>query len=164
MSRQKQDPAPLSQQRRRFLQVSGRYGFTTAVLAATGGYLWSDADVALAADDEATREKAAKHTMIFATEYKDDAYQTYPIMQTQFKENLQTLSKGAMYVKLYPAGQLGIGSALAQKVQAGTVQGGSVSLVEFLAVCTDRRCDQHPLLVRRESTLCQSRDVQGVER
>jgi TRAP-type C4-dicarboxylate transport system substrate-binding protein len=117
--------------RRRFLEVVGTYGFTTAVLAATGGYLGSRSDVARAAEDEAAREKAAKQTMIFATEYKDDAYHTYPIMQTQFKENLQTLSKGAVYVKLYPAGQLGIGSALAQKVQAGTVQGGSVSLSNF---------------------------------
>ena len=36
-----QDPA-----RRRFMEVSARYGFTTAVLAATGGYLWSDSAVA----------------------------------------------------------------------------------------------------------------------
>ena len=34
-------------------------------------------------------------------------------------------------MKLFPAGQLGVGSALAQKVQAGTVQGGSVSLSNF---------------------------------
>src|SRR5436190_1305979 len=118
MSKRNRTAAPVAQERRRFLRVAGRYGFTTAVLAATGGYLWSDAEVALAADDEATREKAAKHTMIFATEYNNEAYKTYPIMQTQFKENLQTESKGAVYVKLYPAGQLGIGSALAQKVQA----------------------------------------------
>ncbi len=131
MSIRKPIPGPASEQRRRFLEVSGRYGFTTAVLAATGGCLWSNTEVAHAADDEAAREKAAKHTMIFATEYADDAYKTYPIMQTQFKENLQTQSKGAIYVKLFPAGQLGIGSALAQKVQAGTVQGGSVSLSNF---------------------------------
>jgi TRAP-type C4-dicarboxylate transport system substrate-binding protein len=118
-------------QRRRFLEVSSRYGFTTAVLAATGGYLWSDAEVAYAADDEAARQKAARQTMVFATEYKEDAYLTYPIMQTQFKENLQTISKGAVYVRLFPAGQLGVGSALAQKIQAGTVQGGSVSLSNF---------------------------------
>ena len=123
--------APASAQRRRFLQVSGRYGFTTAVLAATGGFLWSNPEVAHAAGDEAAKAKAAKHTMIFATEYKDDAFHTYPIMQTQFKENLETLSKGAFYVKLHPAGQLGVGGALAQKVQSGTIQGGSVSLSNF---------------------------------
>ncbi len=131
MNKRNKDSFPVSAGRRRFLDVTTRYGFTTAVLASTGGYLWSESAVAQAGADEAAREKAAKHTMIFATEYKADAYKTYPIMQTQFKENLQTLSKGAVYVKLFPAGQLGVGSALAQKVQAGTVQGGSVSLSNF---------------------------------
>ncbi|MEO5699201.1 MAG: TRAP transporter substrate-binding protein [Casimicrobiaceae bacterium] len=117
--------------RRRFLEVVSRYGFTTAVLAVGGGYLWSDADLAHAAESEEAKEKAAKHVMIFATEYKPDDYKTYPIMQTQFKDNLETLSGNAVYVKLFPSGQLGVGSALAQKVQAGTVQGGSVSLSNF---------------------------------
>ena len=88
------------------------------MLTSTGGFLWSRPEVARAADDEAARAKAAKHTMIFATEYKEDAFHTYPIMQTQFKDNLQSLSKGEVYVKLHPAGQLGVGGALAQKVQA----------------------------------------------
>lgn len=124
--------APLvSLERRRFIEIAGRCGFTTAVLAATGSYLWLDADVAYAATDEAAKQKAAKYTMIFATEYKADAFRTYPIMQTQFKDNLEKLSKGAVYVKLHPAGQLGVGSALAQKIQAGTIQGGSVSLSNF---------------------------------
>ena len=131
MNAPKANPSLQSPDRRRFFEVAGRYGFTTAVLAATGGYLWSEADVAHAADDEAARQKAAKYTMIFATEYKADAFHTYPIMQTQFKANLETLSKGAVYVKLHPAGQLGVGGALAQKIQAGTIQGGSVSLSNF---------------------------------
>ena len=79
MSKRDERRFPQSATRRRFLEVSGRYGFTTAVLAATGGYLWSNAEVARAADDEAAKEKAAKHTMIFATEYKADAYKTYVI-------------------------------------------------------------------------------------
>ncbi len=131
MSRNRIEPRAAVPERRRFLEVAGRYGFTSAVLALTGSYLWSDADLAYAADDEAAKEKAAKQVMIFATEYKNDDYKTYPIMQTQFKENLQTLSGNAVYVKLFPSGQLGIGPALAQKVQAGTVQGGSVSLSNF---------------------------------
>jgi TRAP-type C4-dicarboxylate transport system substrate-binding protein len=131
MSRQRNERNAAMPERRRFFEVSGRYGFTTAVLALTGGYLWSDAELAYAADDEAAREKAAKHVMIFATEYKNDDYKTYPIPQTQFKANLEVLSGNAVYVKLFPSGQLGIGPALAQKVQAGTVQGGSVSLSNF---------------------------------
>jgi TRAP-type C4-dicarboxylate transport system substrate-binding protein len=131
MSRHRNERNAAMPERRRFFEVSGRYGFTTAVLALGGGYLWSDAELAYAADDEAAREKAAKHVMIFATEYKNDDYKTYPIPQTQFKVNLEALSGNAVYVKLFPSGQLGIGPALAQKVQAGTVQGGSVSLSNF---------------------------------
>jgi TRAP-type C4-dicarboxylate transport system substrate-binding protein len=131
MSNHRVDRNEVTPERRRFFEVVGRYGFTTAALALTGGYLWSDAELAYAADDEAAKEKAAKHVMLFATEYRNEDYKTYPIMQTQFKENLQTLSGNAVYVKLFPSGQLGVGPALAQKVQAGTVQGGSVSLSNF---------------------------------
>ncbi len=125
------DIALASPQRRRFLQVAERYGFTTAVLASSGGFLWSDSAVAQTADDESAKQKAAKHNMIFATEYKLDSFKTYPIMQEAFKENLQNATKGALYVRLHPAGQLGVGAALGQKVQGGTVQGGGLSLSNF---------------------------------
>lgn len=131
MTNHKQNDTLQSAERRRFFEVTKRYGFTTAVLAATGGFLWSNPEVAHAAGDEAAKAKAAKHTMIFGTEYKEDAFHTYPIMQTQFKDNLEALSKGEVYVKLHPSGQLGVGGALAQKVQGGTIQGGSVSLSNF---------------------------------
>ena len=120
-----------SPERRRFLEVTGRYGFTTAVVAASGGLLWSEAALAQTAADEEARQKAAKHTMLFATEYKLESYKTYPIMQEAFKENLQNATRGAVYVRLHPAGQLGVGAALAQKVQGGTVQGGALSLSNF---------------------------------
>ena len=119
--------------RRRFMDVSARYGFTTAVLAATGGYLWSDAAVAQTAADEDSRARNAQHRMILATEYKLGSFVSYPIMQEAFKENAQNLSKGALYVKLFPAGQLGVGGSLAQKVQGGTVNAGGLSLSNFSA-------------------------------
>jgi TRAP-type C4-dicarboxylate transport system substrate-binding protein len=125
------DPNPNDPERRRFLSISGRYGFTTALLALTGGYLWNDAVIAQTAADEEAKQKAAKHSMIFATEYKIEDYVMYPVMQSQFKANVETLSKNQIYVKLHPAGQLGIGTALAQKIQGGTVQGGAVSLSNF---------------------------------
>jgi len=118
-------------ERRRFLKISARYGFTTAVLAATGGYLWSDTAVAQTAADEDDRARKAQHRMILATEYKLGAYVSYPIMQEAFKDNVQNLSKGALYVKLFPAGQLGVGASLAQKVQGGTVNAGGLSLSNF---------------------------------
>ncbi len=122
---------PVSLQRRRFLEIAGRYGFTTAVLAATGGTLWNTGAVAQTAAEEAAKQKAAKVVMLFATEYKIEDYVKYPVMQAQFKANVENASKNQIYVKLHPAGQLGVGAALAQKIQAGTVQGGAVSLSNF---------------------------------
>ncbi len=118
-------------ERRRFLAVSARYGFAVAVLGATGGYLFDDRAIAQTAQDEAAKEAAAKVKMQFATEYKIEDYVKYPVMQAKFKENVQAASKGEIFVKLFPAGALGIGAALAQKIQSGTVSGGAVSLSNF---------------------------------
>jgi TRAP-type C4-dicarboxylate transport system substrate-binding protein len=52
-------------------------------------------------------------------------------MQEAFKENVQAATNGALYVRLHPAGQLGVGAALGQKVQGGTVHGGGLSLSNF---------------------------------
>jgi TRAP-type C4-dicarboxylate transport system substrate-binding protein len=117
--------------RRRFLEISTRFGFATAVLGATGDLLFDDRALAQLAADEAKKEAAAKVKMLFATEYKIEDYVKLPIMQGQFKANLEAASKDEIYVKLHPAGQLGIGAALAQKVQSGTVQGAAVSLSNF---------------------------------
>jgi TRAP-type C4-dicarboxylate transport system substrate-binding protein len=122
---------PTQLERRRFLDVSGRFGFTVAVMAATGGYLWSESAVAQTSAEEEKKKKAALYTMTFATEYKVEDVIKYPIMQAAFKENIEKLSKGKMYLRLFPAGQLAVGAALAQRVQAGTVQGASLSLSNF---------------------------------
>jgi TRAP-type C4-dicarboxylate transport system substrate-binding protein len=120
-----------SLERRRFLEISARYGFAVAVLAATGGFLFDDYAVAQVSADEAKKEAAAKVKMQFATEYKLEDYVKYPVMQGKFKENVEAASKGEIFVKLFPAGALGIGAALAQKIQSGTVSGGAVSLSNF---------------------------------
>ncbi|MEO5735009.1 MAG: TRAP transporter substrate-binding protein [Rubrivivax sp.] len=117
--------------RRNFLLAARRYGFTAAVLGLTGGFLTDRQAMAQTMADEEKKQKAAKVTMLFATEYKVEDYIKYPVMQGQYKTNVEAQSKGQIYVKLHPAGQLGIGAALAQKIQAGTVQGGSVSLSNF---------------------------------
>ena len=123
--------APAALDRRRFLDVTARYGFGTAVIAATGGFLFDDQAVAQTAGDEAAKEAAAKVKMQFATEYKIEDYVKYPVMQGKFKENVETASKNEIFVKLFPAGALGVGAALAQKIQSGTVSGGAVSLSNF---------------------------------
>ena len=52
-----------SPMRRRFMEVSARYGFTVAVLATTGGYLWSDAAVAqtAASEEDLARKAQQQH-------------------------------------------------------------------------------------------------------
>ena len=118
--------------RRDFLLATRRYGFTAAVLGLAGGFLADRSAMAQTMADEEKKQKAAKVTMLFATEYKIEDYVKYPVMQAQYKANIETQSKGQIYTKLHPpAGQLGIGAALAQKIQAGTVQGGAVSLSNF---------------------------------
>ena len=118
-------------ERRRFLDVASRYGFTVAVLAGTGGFLWSDDAIAQASKEDESRRKAAKYNMLFATEYKLEDYVKYPVMQAAFRDNVWKASGEKMYVRLFPAGQLAVGAALAQRIQAGTVQGGAVSLSNF---------------------------------
>ena len=117
--------------RRRFIEVSAKFGFGVAVMAASEGLIWDSQAVAQVAQDETAKEAAAKVKMQFATEYKNEDYVKLPIMQLKFKENVEAASKGEIFVKLFPGGALGIGAALAQKIQSGTVSGGAVSLSNF---------------------------------
>ncbi len=117
--------------RRRFFEVAGRFGFTTAVVATTGGFLFSDAAVAQSSNEERERESAAEHRIDLATAYRIGASRTYPILQRNFKENIQNFTNGKVYVKLSPNGQLGAGTELVKKVQNNTVQIAQHSLSNF---------------------------------
>ena len=125
------DNTPQSMERRRFLEVMGKGGFTAAVVAGASGTLLSSEASAQAVNEERERKKAAKYTMTIATAYIVGASRSYPIMQLDLKENIQNMTRGAVYVKLAPGGQLGAGGALAQKVQAGTIQAAQHSLSNF---------------------------------
>jgi TRAP-type C4-dicarboxylate transport system substrate-binding protein len=120
-----------SAERRTFMKLTGAGAFTAAVVAGGAGGLSSDQAVAQTAQEEREREAAAEVVMTLATEYVIGTTRSYPMMQLDLKENLQNASNGRLYVKLAPGGQLGVGSALAQKVQGGTVQGGQFSLSNF---------------------------------
>lgn len=117
--------------RRQFLKVAGTSSFTVAALAAAGGSLYSPAAVAQTRQEEEARQKAAKYTMTIASAYQLGATRSYPIMQLDFKENIQNATRGQVYVRLAPAGQLGAGGALVKKVQEGTVQAAQHSLANF---------------------------------
>ena len=120
-----------SVERRNFLKLAGSGAFTAALVAGAAGSLWSTAAVAQTAQEEADREAGAEHTMTIATAYILGATRSYPIMQLDLKENIQNATNGKVYVKLAPGGQLGAGGALAQSVQAGTIQAAQHSLSNF---------------------------------
>lgn len=120
-----------SSERRRFLEISTKFGFTAATVALFSGVLNSPEASAQVAKEETARQKAAKHTMNVATAYIIGASRSYPIMQLDMKENVQNCTNGEVYVKLAPGGQLGAGSALAQKVQSGTIQAAQHSISNF---------------------------------
>ncbi len=122
---------PKSIERRRFLELSGKYGFTAAMVAGASGSLMYSEKAEATAKEEKERQKAAKHKMTAATAYVVGASRSYPIMQLDFKENIQNMTNGELYVKLAPGGQLGAGGALAQKVQQGTIQAAQHSLSNF---------------------------------
>ncbi|MCB2099831.1 MAG: C4-dicarboxylate ABC transporter, partial [Rhodobacterales bacterium] len=79
----------VSEERRRFMEVSGKFGFTAAVVAAAAGTLMSTEAAAQTAKEEKERKDAAKFTMTLATAYIIGASRSYPIMQLDFKENVQ---------------------------------------------------------------------------
>lgn len=120
-----------SEARRNFLRLTGKGAFTAAVLAGAAGTLWSSKAAAQTAKEEKERQAQADTVMTVATAYVLGASRSYPIMQLDFKENVQNATNGKVYVKLAPAGQLGVGGALAQKVQSGTIQAAQHSLSNF---------------------------------
>ena len=122
---------PDSLARRRFFEVCGKYGFTAGVVASAGGLLLSRQASAQTANEERDRQRAAKVTMTLATEYRIGATRWYPLMQLNLKENIQNATNGHVYVRLAPAGQLGMGAALAQGVQNNTIQAAQHSISNF---------------------------------
>ncbi|MEH6627135.1 MAG: TRAP transporter substrate-binding protein [Motiliproteus sp.] len=131
MTKKIQDETVPSIERRNFFSTMGKAGFTAAVVAGAAGALVSAEATAAVSKEEQERKKAAKYTMTIATAYILGASRSYPIMQLDFKENIQNLTNGQVYVKLAPGGQLGAGGALAQKVQQGTIQAAQHSLSNF---------------------------------
>jgi len=121
----------VADERRQFLRVARASGLTVAAMAAAGGTLFSRTAVAQTRNEEEERQKQAKHVMTIATAYVLGASRSYPIMQRDFKENVQNATRGKVYVRLAPAGQLGAGGDLAKKVQEGTIQAAQHSLSNF---------------------------------
>lgn len=129
--KRKDDAGPESLERRKFLEAAGKYGFTTAMVAGAAGTLISSDALAQTAQEETERKKAAKYTMTFATAYIVGVSRAYPIMQLDFKENIQNMTNGQIYVNLAPGRKLGAGGKLAKKVQEGVIQVAQHSVSNF---------------------------------
>jgi len=112
---------PTSTERRRFLKLSAGFGVTAAMVALSKGALGSEEASAQVVRKEAELRVAASHTMILGTAYAPGVSRSYPIMQLDFKENIQNASLDKIYVKLASAGQVGTSGALARKVLKATI-------------------------------------------
>jgi TRAP-type C4-dicarboxylate transport system substrate-binding protein len=109
---------PTSTERRRFLKLSAGFGVTAAMVALSKSALGSQEASAQVVRKEAELKAAAAYTMILGTAYAPGVSRSYPIMQLDFKENIQNASLGKIYVKLAAAGQVGASGALARKVRS----------------------------------------------
>ena len=118
MTDQKTKSEIFSIERRNFMKLAASGGFTAAVVAGAAGVLSSSDAVAQTRKEEAERESAADHVMTIATAYVLGATRSYPIMQLDFKENIQNATDGKVYVKLAPGGQLGAGALWLKRCKA----------------------------------------------
>lgn len=73
----------------------------------------------------------SSYTMTVATAYKKGTTKVYPVMQEQFKKNIEEATDGRITVNLSSGGVLGTGGDLASKVQSGTVEVGQFSFSNF---------------------------------
>ena len=131
MKTQKHVDTPENEERRRFFECSIKYGATAAMVAGAAGVLMSPDVAAQTAKEETERKETADHTMTFATAYIVGVSRAYPIMQLDFKENIQNMTNGKVYVNLAPGKKLGAGAALAKKVQSGVIQVAQHSVSNF---------------------------------
>ncbi len=122
---------PANEERRRLFELSAKYGFSAAMVAGAAGVLASPEAAAQTAKEETERKNAADYTMTFATAYIVGVSRAYPIMQLDFKENIQNMTDGKVYVNLAPGKKLGAGGALAKKVQSGVIQVAQHSVSNF---------------------------------
>ena len=128
-----------SVERRNFVKLVGTGGFTAAAVAAAAGVLGSSEASAQTAREESRRKRAAKHIMTIGTAYVLTADRSYPIMQLDFKENIQNATNGKVYVKL------AAGGATRRRWSAGPEgsgrhdPGGPAFAVELCALRAGRR-------------------------
>ena len=131
----KYDSTVESEERRRFLSATSAFGFTTAVVAAGAGTLMSKDALAFTAKEEKERKDSAKFEMIIGTQSTLGSSRGMAAMQLDFKENIQNITNGDIYVNLGHSRKFGVGKVLANKVQKGVIQCGQHSISNLAPFC-----------------------------
>ncbi len=131
MQKDFKDKGLTSTERRRFLKMGAAFGITSAMVALSKNALGSEEASVQIGRKETELKAAAEHSMILGTAYAPGVSRSYPIMQLDFKENIQNTSQGKIYVKLASAGQVGASGALARSVQKAIIQAGQCSISNF---------------------------------
>lgn len=111
--------------RRKVIQSSGALGVASAVTLA--GCAGDDSSGNGGAEGNgATTGTANKdnYTMDIATAFKTGISDTHPLMQETFQKNIEEAVGDRVTVKMHPAGELGKGAKIPEKVQNGTIEGG----------------------------------------
>ena len=83
--------------RRNFLELVGKGSFKAAMVAGATGVLSSSEAVAQTVAEERKREEKAAHVTTVATAYVLGASRSYPILQLDFKENVQKIPPTAKF-------------------------------------------------------------------
>lgn len=121
--------------RRRFLRGSGAIGVAgTTMLAGCSGdgdgtpeTDGSDNGGGGGGDQTGTTAGNASQetfTMDVATAFKMGISDTHPLMQETFKQNIEETVGDRVTVNMHPAGELGKGAEIPEKIQNGTIEGG----------------------------------------
>lgn len=122
--------------RRDFLKVTKKFGFTTAVMTAYAGIPLGASVTEAAAQVAATdkeRRAQAQEIMVFAIDGTLDRYPDGPVSKetiytngsAMFKDRVETLSGGRIYVDLKVGGVLGYQPG--EKIRQGVIQAGTMT-------------------------------------
>lgn len=79
-------------------------------------------------DIELMKKKQAHHIMLFASPYDSAFGRVIPHMHIEFKQFIQTMSQGRIYVDIQDQGSLGVGTDLMAAVTRGKVDGALISV------------------------------------
>ena len=92
------------------------------------GAMLSLPSIAYANKEEEKKEKAAKYVFNYYSPYKTSEAAFTPHAHNEIKQIIESETKNKVYVKIWDAGQKGIGSSIANSVKVGHAQGGLISV------------------------------------